>query len=210
MLAGQEYAAKIINTKKLSARGRCWGRFWGGEQGLQSMEFVPAVRHWDDALDVQLGGECLMCGGNPLSHPVSNAELFDGWGEHPEEVAWWLLPASHPSAGMHLQLSCARALGAPGPQPAWGAVGPHFSPQDPTTALHSMSQQNHGYSLAASQAAAGLGCWVAWLFREHHLCERVPTDPPLPAFRGCGFPYSCPYTSEMGRSLGWGSAFIPG
>lgn len=119
-------------------------------------------------------------------------------------------PHPIPPRGCTCSLAVPGLWGAPGPQPAWGAIGPHFSPRDPTTTLYSMSQQNHGYSLAASQTAAGLGCWVARLFQEHHLCERVPTDPPIPALRGCGFPYSCPYTSEMGRSLGWGSAFIPG
>lgn len=64
MLAGQEYAAKIINTKKLSARGRCW-RCFGGRQGLQ----------W---------GVCVLYTmvGTPSSHPIPTAvhtELLGGW-----------------------------------------------------------------------------------------------------------------------------------
>lgn len=52
--------------------------------------------------------------GTPSSHPVLAAvhtELLDGWGEHPEEVPWWLHATCHPITGMHLEPGCAKAQG---------------------------------------------------------------------------------------------------
>lgn len=52
-----------------------------------------------------------MCGGGPPVSTVVHTELLEGWGEHPEEMPWWLLTASQPITGKHPQPGCARALG---------------------------------------------------------------------------------------------------
>jgi len=44
VLAGQEYAAKIINTKKLSARGGCWECCWEVSGVCTAGNFCPLER----------------------------------------------------------------------------------------------------------------------------------------------------------------------
>lgn len=122
--------------------------------------------------------------GTPLSHPAAttvHTELLDGWGEHPRDMFWWLLTASHPVAGMHPQPSWARAPGGCQTPTCPGSRRILFLSLRPCTPHCSRLMDaalQQGNLLPASGAAQHS------YFGSIPFPERAPTDPRVPALRG--------------------------